>query len=427
MPDVEVLPHDAAAERAVLGSCMASKTALTECGPLLVGTDFYSPANEAVWDAIEALHVAGMPVDPITMAARMAQDGTLAGAGGCVYLADLSGSFATSANASWYANIVRESAAKRRVAQAGVRIVQMSGSQGAAADVVLTASAELAAAWRPDPSQAKTLIGDLIDDAINSIEDGVVDGVGWPWRDANRVLNAASAGQFIIVAARPGVGKSVVCVDLARNAALKLGLVTVLHSLEMGATEIIHRILSAEARVPLNHIKKNDLSADEWERIAAAQTKLREAPLHIIDNPSVGIPDLQASIARYRPAMVIVDYAQLMRTNPKVDRRLGLEELTRGIKVLAKVSGIPIVVAAQLNRGAEMRTDKMPQMADLRETGSFEHDADVIVLLHRPDLADPESPRAGEMDLIVAKQRNGPTSTVTVIHQMHYSRLVDAA
>lgn len=422
------LPHNPDAENAVLGACMSSPAALADVAAMLVGDDFHSPANETIWDTIGALHAAGEPVDPITVAARMGQDGTLERAGGMMHLADLVHAVTTTVNAAWHARIVRETAARRRILLTGVRLTQLAeGSEGTAADLALTAQAELTAAYRPDPSQSKSLIGDLIDDAIDSIEAGSGVGIPWPWADLNRVLLPAAPGQFILIAARPSVGKSVVCVEIARTAALRRGQTTVIHSLEMSATEIIHRILAAEARVNLTHIQQNTLSALEWERLAAARTRLADAPLHILDNPNVSLADIASSVARIKPAMVVVDYIQLAHTNPKIDRRLGLEEFSRGLKILAKSAGIPIIAAAQLNRGPEKRDDKKPAMADLRETGGLEQDADVVVLLHRPDQAEPECSRAGEIDLIVAKQRNGPTQTVTLVHQLHYSRLADAA
>lgn len=422
------LPHDPTAEKAVLGAAMTSRAALVDVAPLLEGSDFYIPAHETVWDTITTLHTAGQGVDPITVAAALAEAGTLAMTGGHLYLHDLVAAVTTTTNAAWHAGIVRELAGRRRVVQTGTRLTQLGmTAEGKAADLVLTAQAELAAAHRPDPRTAQTLIGDLVDGAIDAIEAGNPGGVPWPWVDANKVLNPASPGQLIVIGARPSVGKSVVCVDVAREAAIRRGITTVLHTLEMSQVEVIHRILAAEARIPLSHIQQNTLREDEWVRLAQARTALAAAPLHIIDTPAVSIADLQASVSRHRPGLLVVDYLQLMTINPKVDRRQGVEELTRGLKLLAKAETIPLVVAAQLNRESEKRIDRRPQMSDLRETGSIENDADVIVLLHQPDKDDPESARAGEMDLIVAKQRNGPTETITVAHQFHYARLVDLA
>jgi replicative DNA helicase len=202
----------------------------------------------------------------------------------------------------------------------------------------------------------------------------------------------------------------------------------VLHTLEMSATEVIHRIISAEERIPLDKIKQNTLTPEEWARVATATQRILESPLTIIDDPSAGIPEMRASIRKYRPAVVLFDYFQLGRTNPaQRDRRQALEEMSRGFKILAKEEHVPIVAAAQLNRKSQDRTDKQPMLSDLRETGSLEQDCDTAVLLHRDDAEDPECARAGEVDLIVVKQRNGPQGKAVLIHQLHYSRLVDMA
>lgn len=421
-------PHDPDAEKAVLGSALLSPTALIEVAPLLTGTDFYTFANELVWDAITALHAAGTGVDPITTAAAMTQAGTLARAGGALYLHELTSAVITTTNARHYADIVREKAALRRLITAHTRGLQLAHSgEGRAADMLTASQEELAAAYRTDPSAGSTLIGDLLDDAIDAIEQGHTDGIPWPWVDANRTLNPASPGQVILFAARPSVGKSVAMVDVARHAALVEGKTVVLHSLEMSATEIIHRILAAEARVPLSNIKSNSLSEGEWARVALARQCLAAARLHIVDDPDVGLADIQATVSRHGANMVVLDYIQLAKVDPKLERRLGLEALSRGLKKLAKSAGIPIVMAAQLNRGPAQRGDARPMMSDLRETGALEQDADVVVLLHRPDQLEPECERAGEVDLIVAKQRNGETKTITLVHQLHYSRFRDYA
>ncbi len=406
---------------------MSSAQALTECAPLLEGTDFVTHANELVWDTILALHTDGHGVDPITVAAHMGHVGTLKRAGGHLHLHDLVAAVTTTTNAAWHARIVREAAAKRRIVEAGTRVTQLAtAGEGTAQDLATTAQAELAAAYRPDPSAAKTSIGDLLDDAIDAIETDTTTGIPWPWLDARDVLNPATPGQFILIAARPSVGKSVACVDVARGA-LARGVTTVVHTLEMSATEVIHRVLAAEARVPLDHIQRNTLTPDEWSRIAQARAALADAPLHIVDTPAVGFADIAASITRFHPGMLLVDHLGLVALNPKVDPRQGLEELSKALKILAKSAGIPIVAASQLNRGPEQRHDRVPLLSDLRNSGSLEQDADVVVLLHRPDQYEPEHPRAGEIDLIVAKQRNGPTKTVVLAHQLHYARFVDLA
>lgn len=427
---IDAPPRDEAAEAAVLGAVMQSPTALTEVAPLLDAEDFYLPRHEYVWDAVCALADAGEGVDPITVGDCMRRAGTLDRAGGQVLLFDLVAAVPTTSNAGYYARIVREKAALRRLLAAGTRIVQAAtGTDGAADDVAAVAMAELAAATRPDPTAGSTLIGDTIDALLEELEsppstEGLVQ---WPWRNADDVLAPMSPGQLIVVGARASMGKSVCCVDVARHAAIRQGKTVVLHTLEMSRRDIERRILAAEARVPLRAIISHTLTEEHWGRLATARAALADARLHIIDNPDVGLADLRSSVAKEKPDLLVLDYAQLGKVNPKSERRIGLEEYVRGLKLLAKSEDIPVLVAAQLGRGPDLRTDHTPQIADLRETGGLEQDADVVVLLYRPDYYEPECDRSGEIDLIVGKQRNGPKGTVTLVHQLHYSRLMDMA
>lgn len=420
-------PHDPQAERAILAACLATPKAITETRPLIQGDDFYDPNHELIWTAITTLADRGQPVDAITTAAALDEAGVLARIGGPITIANLLGEYVTAANVGYYARIVRDRATRRRMIAAGVRITQGATSmETPPQDLVTAAQAELTAAHRPAADDIT--LADQVTTAIDAIEGTETAGWSWPWADLRSVLIPPAPGQFIIFAARPGIGKSVGLVDIARHVALRHGLPAVLMSLEMSATEIIHRILAAEARVPLDHIKQNQLTRDEWDRVATATQALMQAPLTVLDDPSAGLAEARHAIQAHRPAVLLFDYVQLAKTNPATrDRRQALEEVSRGLKILAKQERVPIVVAAQVNRKAADRPDRTPVLSDLRETGSLEQDCDTAVLLHREDAEDPESPRAGEIDLIVAKQRNGPTGKVTLIHQLHYSRFVDAA
>lgn len=251
-------------------------------------------------------------------------------------------------------------------------------------------------------------------------------GISWPYRDADKTLNPLTPGQLVIAAGRPGAGKSVLCVDVARHAALTQGKTVVLHSMEMGRAEIMLRIIAAEARVNLSSLQSKDLTEEQWARIEGVSHRLRDADLHIIDEQRVTLDSLRATIDNHDPDLVVIDHLQLVTLDAKADRRQALEEFTRGLKLTAKAAGIPILTAAQLGRGPEMRQDHTPMLSDLRETGSLENDADTVLLLHRPDAHGAEPSRAGEADLIVAQQHDGPVGTVRLVHQFHYSRFVPA-
>jgi replicative DNA helicase len=220
--------------------------------------------------------------------------------------------------------------------------------------------------------------------------------------------------------------------DVARSAAIKHGMATCIFSLEMSRNEITMRLLSAEARVPLHHMRTGRLTDDDWTRLARRMGEVSNAPLFIDDSPNMSMMEIRAKCRRLKQRhdlkLVIIDYLQLMSSGKKVEsRQQEVSEFSRAIKLLAKELEVPVIAISQLNRGSEQRTDKKPQMSDLRESGSIEQDADMVLLLHREELYERESPRAGEADFIVAKHRNGPTATITVAFQGHYSRFVDMA
>jgi replicative DNA helicase len=225
---------------------------------------------------------------------------------------------------------------------------------------------------------------------------------------------------------------STVSMDFARNASVRHNLASAIFSLEMSKIEIVTRLLSAEARVPLHVLRSGQLSDDDWTRLARRMGEISEAPIYIDDTPNMTLMEIRAKARRLRQRhdlkLVVVDYLQLMTSPKRVEsRQQEVADLSRGLKLLAKEIECPVVAVSQLNRGPEQRTDKRPQLSDLRESGSIEQDADVVILLHRDDYYDKESPRAGEADFIVAKHRNGPTDTVTVAAQLHFSRFMDMA
>jgi replicative DNA helicase len=225
---------------------------------------------------------------------------------------------------------------------------------------------------------------------------------------------------------------STLALDLARASAVHAGLASVIFSLEMSRNEITMRLLSAEARVALQHMRTGQLSDDDWTRLARRMSEVADAPLFIDDSPNMSMVEIRAKCRRLKQRhdlkLVIVDYLQLMSSPKRVEnRQQEVSELSRSLKLLAKELNVPVVALSQLNRGPEQRTDKRPMLSDLRESGSIEQDSDMVILLHREDAYERESPRAGEADFIVAKHRNGPTTTVTVAFQGHYSRFVDMA
>lgn len=428
-------PQDLAAEQSVLGAMLMSKDAIANVVEVLKGRDFYRPSHELIFDAIIDLYGRGEPADPITVADELGKRGEIARVGGHVYLADLLASISIAANASYYAEIVHNKAVLRRLVEASIKVAQLGyQGQGDVADIVDAAQQAVYEVADGKSSEDYQPLSELIEPTIDEIEaiegrKGVMSGVPTGFADLDELTNGLHAGQMIIIAARPAVGKSTLALDFARAAAIKSKLATVFFSLEMSRTEIVMRLLSAEAQVFLGSIRGGKMNDEDWRRVVNKTPMISESPLFIDDSANLTMMEIRAKARRLKQRhdlkMVIIDYMQLMSSGKKVEsRQLEVSEFSRQIKLLAKELELPVIALSQLNRGPEQRGDKKPMLSDLRESGSLEQDADMVVLLHREDVYDKDN-RPGEADLIVAKHRNGPTGTITTAFQGHYSRFVD--
>jgi replicative DNA helicase len=435
-------PQDITAEQCVLGGMLLSKDAIADVVEVLRPVDFYRPAHQTVFETVIDLYGRGEPADPVTVAAELTRHGELARVGGAPYLHTLIASVPTAANAGYYARIVAERAILRRLVEAGTRIVQLgygaaSGHGGDVDEIVDRAQAAVYDVTERRTSDDYLRLEEVLQGTLDEIEaissrDGGMVGVPTGFKDLDELTNGLHPGQMVIVAARPSLGKSTIALDWLRSAAIKHGLPSVIFSLEMSRNEITMRLLSAEARVPLHHMRSGTMSDEDWARLARRMGEVAEAPLFIDDSPNLTMMEIRAKARRLKQRhdlrLIVIDYMQLMTSPRKVDsRQQEVSELSRSIKLLAKELEVPVVAVSQLNRNPEQRADKKPQLSDLRESGAIEMDADVVLLLHREDFYEKESPRAGEADFIVAKHRNCPTDTITVAFQGHYSRFVDMA
>jgi replicative DNA helicase len=418
-------PQDNNAEQSVLGSMLLSKDAI-------------AAAHESIFDAIVDLYGRGEPADPVTIAAELQRRGDLARVGGAPYLHTLSASVPIAANAGYYAEIVREKAILRRLVDAGTRIAQWGyAGEGQVDETVDRAQAEVYSVTDKRTSEDYAPLSDIMEATLDEIEaisnrDGEMIGVPTGFADLDELTNGLHGGQMIIVAARPAVGKSTLGLDICRSASVHHNLASVIFSLEMTRNEITMRLLSAEAKIPLNHMRNGNMNDEDWAKLARKMGEVSSAPFFIDDSPNMTMMEIRAKARRLKQRhdlrLIVIDYLQLMSSGKKVEsRQLEVSEFSRQIKLLAKELDVPVIALSQLNRGPEQRSDKRPMMSDLRESGSIEQDADMVILLHREDVYEKESTRPGEADLIVAKHRNGPTRDVVVAFQGHYSRFVDMA
>jgi replicative DNA helicase len=415
---------------------LLSKDAISDVVEILRERDFYRPAHELIYDAIVDLYGRGEPADPVTVSAELTKRGDLVRAGGAPYLHTLISSVPTAANAGYYAKIIRERAIMRRLVEAGTKIVQLGYTdEGEVDDAVDQAQAEVYAVTERRQAEDYVQLSELLPaayDEIEKISAGVVgEGVKTGFKDLDALTNGFHPGNMIVLAARPAVGKSTLGLDIARYASIHKRETSVIFSLEMSRSEITMRMLSAEARVPLNNIRSGQLGEEEWAKMARRMGEISDAPLFIDDSPNLSLMEIRAKARRLKQRhnlkLVVIDYLQLMTSGKKVEnRQQEVSEFSRHLKLLAKELNVPVVAISQLNRSPEQRSDKKPMLSDLRESGSIEQDADVVILLHREDLYDSQN-RSGEADLIVAKHRNGPTRTITVSAQLHLARFTDMA
>jgi len=434
-----VPPHDDEAEMAVLGGMLLSKDAIGEVSQMIDVTDFYQPKHQTIYEAIIDLFSNSQNVDVVIVANQLMKDGNLDKVGGADYLHTLVAFVPTAANATYYAEIVHQRAILRNVIAAGTKIAQLGysaeGSQ--AEDVVNLAQAEVYEMSTGRVKQDYEAIGPVVHDALEQLDKlqngDLKTGVPTGFRDIDDVTQGLQPGQMVVVAGgpgRPAMGKSTLGIDFARAAALHHNMTSIVFSLEMSKVELAQRIISAETNIPLAAMRRaDDITADRWNTLNNFWNKLQNAPLFIDDSPNMSLMEIRAKCRRLKQTndlkLVVIDYLQLMSSGKQVEsRQQEVSEFSRALKLLAKELEVPVVALSQLNRGPEMRNDKKPQLSDLRESGSIEQDADVVLLVHRPDFYDKED-RPGEADIIMAKHRNGPTETFHLAFLGAYSKFKD--
>ncbi|MEO0024319.1 MAG: hypothetical protein RL196_760 [Actinomycetota bacterium] len=431
-----VLPNDLLAEQSTLGAMLISTDAVAAVFGLINGKDFYAPKHELIFEAIVTLFGQGEPTDVITITDQLLKTDSLTRAGGADYLHTLTSIVPTAANVEYYAEIVQEKAILRRLVEVGTKIAQSGYANiGEVDDLVNQAQTAVYQVTAGVRAQEYAALEESIKAAVDDMEaaekrDGELVGVPTGFLELDNMTHGLHPGQLVIVAARPAVGKSTLALDFARHAAINKRKAVIFFSLEMSRSEIAMRMLSAETQIPLQNMRKGSMTETDWVRIADVRSKISDAPLYIDDSPNLTMVEIRAKSRRIAERvglqMIVIDYLQLLTSGKKVEsRQQEVSEFSRALKLLAKELGVPLIAISQLNRKSEEAKDKKPDISQLRESGSLEQDADVVILLHRPDMGEKEHDRAGEADLILAKQRNGPTGTITVAFQGQYSRFAN--
>lgn len=410
------------AEEAVLGAALLSTDALSDAAEVLDVEDFWHPPHRAIFEAMLRLQAASEPVDCLTVADALERHGQLKTVGGPERLLALEAATPTLTHVHRYARIVSDFAMARRLAAAAAEVSEIAHSRpddiGAAVD---QAEALIYAVAERRIVESTAHLRDLLSDTLDNLEelyydDAPRDTLQTGFSDLDKVLAGVAPSSLLIVGGRPSMGKTAFGLSVAANvAAADLGVL--IFSLEMNRAEITQRLLAQDSRVDATRLRTGKLSAEDWNKVTRSVPKLAASPIWVDDNPSVSVNEIRAKARRLKSrhgslGLVVVDYLQLMSGRSTAEnRQVEIAEISRALKILAREIETPVLAMSQLSRGLESRSDKRPMLADLRESGSIEQDADIVMFIYRDEVYDDETPNRGLAEIIVAKHRNGPTGT----------------
>lgn len=431
-------PHSPEAERSALGAALLSKNALFDVVENVKARDFYDANHKEIFEAILDLSRRNAPVDALTVSEELKKRGSLEMVGGRAYIASLSSGTPTTANAEEYAKIIAQKSSVRRLINMADDVVA-KGYEGSMDPQTLLDYAESGIF---EISQARqkgqyTHIRDVLLENIEIIDkaaqmEGGLTGITTGFRDLDEKTSGLQKSDLIILAARPAMGKTAFALTVALNAAVKGGASVLVFSMEMGKEQLGQRLLAMESRVDMQNLKKGKLARRDWDDINDALDVLSKATIHIDDTAGVSIMEMKSKCRRLKAEagldLVIIDYLQLMNPEGRADSRTQeISVISRNLKLLARELDVPVIVLSQLSRAPETRTDHRPMLSDLRESGSIEQDADIVLFLYRDDYYNKEEAVPGECEVIIAKQRSGPTGTVKVAWLEKITKFVDSA
>jgi replicative DNA helicase len=440
-------PFSLEAETAVLGGMLIEGEAVTRAVEHLNESMFYREANRRLYRAMVRLYERGDVIDVITVSEELKKTGEMESSGGFDYLAALVDAVPTAANVEYHARIVRDKALLRRLVEQATQIIRDVYDQGERGvdELLDQAEARIFQVAESHKRAGFVWIKEILWSAFEHIErlqesaSGIT-GVPSGFADLDRMTTGLQKGDLVIVAARPSMGKTSWILNVAANAAIGHNIPVALFSLEMSSEQLVQRLLCAEGRIDAQKLRRGRLSQEEHQRLAAAAGHLNTAPVWIDDSPGSNVLEIRAKARRLQSelrtdakdlGLVIVDYLQLMSASTRSENRVQeVSEISRGLKALARELEVPVVALSQLSRGPEQRTDKHPMLSDLRESGSIEQDADLVMFLYRPEYYAPAEKREeleGKAELIVSKQRNGPTGVVELFFQKAYTRFDSVA
>jgi|LFRM01.1.fsa_nt_gb replicative DNA helicase len=428
-------PHSLEAEQSVLGSMLLDKEAVAAAAEVLQGEDFYSDAHKEIYEAILDIYDRGEPVDLVTLAEELRQRGTLEAAGGGTYISDLAMAVPSTANVGYYIRIVEEKSILRKLISASNEIIKESYEASEDLDIIIDhAEKKIFDISQKKNARSFESIKTILLETYAQIEEltknkGKIVGVPTGFYDFDMRTSGLHPSDFILIAARPSMGKTSFAINIAQNAAVRHSIPVAIFSLEMAKEQLVQRMLSSEAHIELQKIRTGDLTEEDWIKLVQAATPLSQAPIFIDDTPAISAMEIRSKARRLKMehdlGLIVIDYLQLMSGRGRYEsRQQEVSDISRSLKALARELQVPVVALSQLSRGPESRQDHRPLLSDLRESGAIEQDADLVVFLYRDEYYNPDTEKKNIAEAIIAKQRNGPTGTVELAWLGQYTKFV---
>ncbi|UQZ84519.1 Replicative DNA helicase [Paenibacillus konkukensis] len=428
-------PQNLEAEQAVLGAILLDSDSLVTAMERITSEDFYRTSHQRIFESMIELAEENEPIDLVTLTAKLQNKQQLEEIGGIKYLSELANAVPTAANIDYYSQIVEEKSMLRRLIRAATNIVTDGyASSDDVGDLLSDAEKRILEISQRRSSTGFVYIRDVLMEVFDKVEflynnKGGTTGIKSGFHDLDKMTSGFQRSDLIIVAARPSVGKTAFALNIAQNVGVREKETVAIFSLEMGAAQLVNRMICAEANVDAGRMRTGFLEPDDWEKLTMAIGALSEANIYIDDSPSVTVADIRAKCRRLKQekglGMILIDYLQLIHGRGKGDnRQQEVSEISRTLKQIARELDVPVIALSQLSRGVEQRQDKRPMMSDLRESGSIEQDADIVAFLYRDDYYDKESEKKNIIEIIIAKQRNGPVGTVELAFLKNFNKFV---
>jgi len=431
-------PHHLEAERAVLGGILIDNEAIHRVLEFLREEDFYREAHRKIFHVMVALSQRGEPTDIVTVCHDLEAEGALTLSGGAAYLSSLVDSIPSAANIISYGKIIREKAVLRRLIETATQIATMGYESSSEADATLDEAEKMIFnLGESRMSQSMSPVKDVVKGSFKKIEQlfeakGEITGLATGFREFDEMTSGLQTDDLIILAARPSMGKTSLAINIAENAAIQSRASVAVFSLEMSKEQLVMRMLCSQAMIDSSRLKRGQLQEQDWPRLTKAAGALSDVSIYIDDTPAISVMEMRSKARRLKReknlGLIIVDYLQLVRPGSSTqNREQEIAEISRTLKAMAKELKVPVIALSQLNRAVENRTNRRPQLADLRESGAIEQDADIICFIYRDEVYDPHTPDKGVAEIIIGKHRNGPIGVVRLAFLNQYTRFENLA